>query len=363
MPQFFDQDDERAPNKRPVSAIAPQYMTVTTQAGSGLLPLYATGAWDAPQSNVTRAVVLLHGRLRNADAYFNLGHRARAEAGRDALDTVLIVPQFLASADVEAHRLPPSTLHWDWVGWMGGDNAVGPAAISSFDALDAILQALASRERFPALSSVVIAGHSGGAQVAQRYAVVTRGEAPLVERGIAVRYVVANPSSYVYFDEQRPCISGDFAALDEASCPQFNRWKYGLDDLPAYVRAGNGEHSAATLESAYTRREVVMLLGAEDCDPLHPALDTSCAARAQGEHRLGRGRAYMRYMRSRHPDVQHRAFEIAGVGHDGAGMFASAPGVAALFGADYAAPAAPPAPAAPVEREISAEKTGSQSKI
>jgi pimeloyl-ACP methyl ester carboxylesterase len=156
----------------------------------------------------------------------------------------LIVPQFLASADIEAHCLPPSTLHWDWVGWMGGDNALGPAAISSFDALDAILQTLASRERFPALSSVVIAGHSGGAQVAQRYAVVTRGEAPLVERGIAVRYVVANPSSYVYFDKQRPRASGDFAALDEASCPQFNRWKYGLDDLPAYVRAGNGQHSA-----------------------------------------------------------------------------------------------------------------------
>jgi len=333
MPQLFDQDDERAPNERPVSAIAPQYMTVTTQAGSGLLPLYATGAWDAPQSHVTRAVVLLHGRLRNADAYFNLGHRARAAAGRDALDTVLIVPQFLASADVEAHHLPPSTLHWDWVGWMGGDNAVGPAPLSSFDALDAILQTLASRERFPALSSVVIAGHSGGAQVAQRYAVVTRGEAPLVERGIAVRYVVANPSSYVYFDDLRPGASGDFAALDEASCPQFNRWKYGLGDLPPYVRAGSGEHSAAALESAYMRREVITLLGSEDCDPSHPALDTSCAARAQGEHRLGRGLAYMRYMRSRHADVQHRAFEIAGVGHDGAGMFGSAQGIAALFDA------------------------------
>jgi hypothetical protein len=64
----------------------------------------------------------------------------------------------------------------------------------------------------------------------------------------------------------------------------------------------------------------------------------------------------MRYMRSRHPDVQHRAFEIAGVGHDGAAMFGSVPSIAALFGAGYAG-------AAPVEPEISAEKTGSQSKI
>jgi pimeloyl-ACP methyl ester carboxylesterase len=269
--------------------------------------------------------------LRNGDTYFELAQRSCALAGGSAADTLLIVPQFLATADVEAHEVPSSTLHWDWTSWMGGENAEGPAPISSFDVLDAILHTLASREQFASLAEVVIAGHSGGAQVVQRYAVVARDEAPLAARGIALRYVVANPSSYVYFDAMRPVASGEFAAFDRAMCPSFNRWKYGLEDLPGY--AGDAA-SAAALEARYAQRDVTVLLGGADCDPQHPALDRSCAALAQGEHRLGRGLAYARYMTLRHPEglAKHRTYVIDGVGHDAKGIFASAQGLAALFG-------------------------------
>jgi pimeloyl-ACP methyl ester carboxylesterase len=189
------------------------------------------------------------------------------------------------------------------------------------------------------LSHVVIAGHSGGGQVVQRYAVLTRGEALVASLGIAVRYVIANPSSYVYFDALRPDAAGDFVPFDGAACADFNRWKYGLLDSPDYARpaarAGMTERrepDAAALEAAYARRDVLTLLGSEDCDPLHPALDISCAACAQGAHRLARGRAYARYMRMRHPQsLRHRVWEIAGVGHDGAGIFTSREGLAALF--------------------------------
>lgn len=335
MNQFFNDADERAPNERPVAAIAPQHIAVATGAGTGLAPLFTTGAWDAPQAGVERAVILIHGRLRNADMYFNLAQRARTAAGRNSLDTLLVVPQFLASADAQAHRVAPATLRWDWTRWMGGEAAAEPAPISSFDVLDAILQRLASREQFPALSRVVIAGHSGGGQVVQRYAVLTRGEALLASRGISVRYVIANPSSYVYFDDLRPNAAGEFVPFDAAICPDFNRWKYGLLDLPDYARpasrAGTGA-MPADLEAAYARRDVLTLLGSDDCDPLHPALDTSCAARAQGEHRLARGRAYARYMRMRHAqNLNHRFQEIAGVGHDSAGIFTSRAGLEALF--------------------------------
>ncbi len=334
MSQPVDRDDERAPNERPVSAVAPQQLTVTTAAGTGRVPMYATSAWDLPRATVKRAVILIHGRLRNADAYYNLARRARAAASGKTADTVLIVPQFLAAADIAAHRLPPENLHWDWISWMGGEPAQGPAPISSFEVLDAILRQLAQREKFPELCEVVIAGHSGGGQVVQRYAVVTQGEAPLAERGIALRYVVANPSSYVYFDTLRPDPAGGFSQFDAAGCPHFNRWKYGLDQAPAYARLGQNGLCAAQLEAAYAQRDVVTLLGGNDCDPRHPALDISCAAQAQGENRLARGRAYARYLRMRHPQgLNHRYFEVPGVGHDGDGIFTSAAGLAALFGA------------------------------
>jgi pimeloyl-ACP methyl ester carboxylesterase len=336
MSQPLITDDERAPNERPVAVVASRHLNVATRAGSGTVPVFSNGDWLAPTHAVERAVILIHGRLRNGDTYFDLAEQACALAGGSAADTLLIVPQFLASADVDAHTLPASTLHWDWTGWMGGDDAQGPAPISSFDVLDAILHTLAVREQFAALKEVVIAGHSGGAQVVQRYAVLARADATLAARRIALRYVVANPSSYVYFDAQRPVgPEGAFVTFDEAACPGFNRWKYGLDSLPAYAQADDAiTADAAALEHRYAQRDVTLLLGGADCDPQHPALDRSCAAQAQGAHRLERGLAYARYMAARHPDglKAHRAFVIDGVGHDAKGIFASAQGLAAVFG-------------------------------
>ena len=72
--------------------------------------------------------------------------------------------------------MPAETLRWGHFGWEAGDDAHGPAPISSFAALDAILARLADRASFPALKTVVIAGHSGGGQLVQRYAVAGHGE-------------------------------------------------------------------------------------------------------------------------------------------------------------------------------------------
>lgn len=327
MPEILPQGDERAPNERPVAAVAPCRLAVETALGRGLAPFYASCDWNASHPGVRRAVIMIHGRLRNADAYFRLANLARDAAGDAGRDTVLIAPQFLAAADAAAHRLPPDTLQWDWTGWMGGDAALGPAPLSSFDVLDAMIEVLARRERFPALEAIVVAGHSGGGQVAQRYAVAAHGDAP--SRNPRMRYVVANPSSYVYFDRQRPA-EGGFAPYGAARCPGFNDWKYGLERLPAYARQASSDQA---FEEAYVGRDVTVLLGSADCDPAHPALDTSCAARAQGAHRLERGLAYERYMRLRHPaGLRHRTFVVEGIGHDGAGMFTSPRGVAALFG-------------------------------
>lgn len=337
MTELFEHNDERAPNERPVLAVAPHSLVVIGAAGRGRAPLYCNATWDSPIHDARRAVVLIHGRLRNADAYYRLALRAAAAA--KAQDTLLIVPQFLAAADVAAHRLAPGTLHWEWTDWMGGGNALGPVPLSSFEVLDAILAQLADRARFPALSQVVIAGHSGGGQVVQRYAAVVRGEAALAEREVRLRYVVANPSSYVYFDALRPQADGSFAPYDAHLCPGFNHWKYGLEEAPPYIgldpaspRSMDEQRSA--LEAGYVRRDVVLLLGADDNDPAHPALDVSCAAQAQGPHRLARGRAYTAYMRLRHGSaLRHGVHEIDGVGHDGQGIFCSAAGIAALFGA------------------------------
>ena len=190
--------------------------------------------------------------------------------------------------------------------------AHGPAPLSTFDVFDALLMRLADRTVLPDLTTVVIAGHSAGGQVVQRYAVVGRGDVALLVRGIYLRYVVANPSSYLYLSPDRP------EKVDAASCPLLNRWRYGLEAAPPYVGATAG------LETRYAARDVVYLLGTADVDPRHPDLETGCAAEAEGAYRLVRGTNYFAYMKARHPQglVQRMAL-VPNVAHSGGRMFRS----------------------------------------
>jgi len=316
-------DEGLAPSEGPVRVVADARLAV----GPGVLPLYLSQDWDHPLPGVTRAVIVLHGRRRDADTYRRAAENAARAAGAAAHGSLLIVPQFLANLDVRQHRLPLETLCWTLESWMGGAPAAAPAPISSFDALDAILARLLDRAQFPNLRDVVVAGHSGGGQVAQRYAVLGRGGDLMQASGIAVRYVVANPSSYVYFNPDRPTSDGGFEQFPVSRCPGFDRWKYGMTGLPPYA----GTAAPAALEAAYVARQVVYLWGGCDTDRDQPALDRSCAAAAQGPHRLARGQAYFAYLKARHPDLAHTAAVVPGVGHDGDAMFSAAAGLAALF--------------------------------
>ena len=304
--------------------MADQRLTV---GGSGALALYVSQDWAKPLPAVTRAVITIHGVLRNADVYKKSAEQALAASGLDPASVLLIEPQFLDAADAKAHDLPAETLRWSHTGWEGGEAALAPAPVSSYAALDAILAKLADRRLFPALTQVVVAGHSGGGQVVQRYAVATQGEAVLQQQGVKLRYVVANPSSYAYFSAERPAGDG-FAPFDGASCPEFDQWKYGMAARPPYLAAP----TPAQLEASYAARQVIYLLGTADTDPNHPALDKSCMAEAEGPYRYARGLAYFRYLQGRHKTgLAHRVLQVPGVGHDGEKMLTSACGLAALY--------------------------------
>ena len=311
----------------PVWLVADHRLTVTAPAGSGVLALYLSADWNRPQPKITRAIVTIHGLERSADIARTIAEVGRARSMLDPESVLLIEPQFLDDTDVDAYSLPAEVLHWSHTGWEGGDDAHGPAPISSFAALDAILERLADRGSFRALEDVV-AGHSGGGQLVQRYAVAGRGAGALAKAGIHVRYVVANPSSYVYFSPERPAGDG-FAPFDGAACPAYDRWKYGMTGLPDYLA---GEDPAA-LEAAYVARDVVYLLGTGDDNPDPPALDKSCMAEADGPNRFARGLAYFRYLQRRHPTgLPHRLLLVPNVGHDSDGMFNSSCGLAELYG-------------------------------
>jgi pimeloyl-ACP methyl ester carboxylesterase len=254
------------------------------------------------------------------------------EAGRHVL---ILAPQFLSEVDEVRHPIPLDVPVWSVDEWKDGglseirrDDSTD-RRFSSFALLDALLQTLSDRKQWPALDLVVLAGHSAGGQFVQRYAAAGRAPTVLSRHGIRTRFVVANPSSYLYFDERRPTAHG-FAPFAQARCRGFDHYKYGLEAPNPYVAA----QTPQALRWHYARRQVIYLLGTLDADAAHPFLDRSCAAGAQGPTRLARGQAYFQYLPlvlGREVVQRHHQALVEGVGHDHQGMFQSLCGVAWLF--------------------------------
>ena len=337
-------DDETAPHRRPVKVIAPDRLKIKTALGEALVPAYTSADLSKTHSDIKRAVIVVHGQLRDADKYFDLTLRA-AKASNAMGDTLLIAPQILTTADAARHNLEPSVARWKSEAWLAGDIGKAPFSISSFEVLDGIIAQLADRARYPNLERIVVAAHSGGAQFVQRYAVVGRADQVLTAAGlqpyaegvdpstltagkgpvIRVRYIVANPSSYVYFDATRPSPTG--------KCKEFDHWRYGIVDPVSYANGGDMK----ALERRYLTRRVMYLLGGKDTDPNHSALDKTCMAETQGANRLERGTNYFAHVlkRSKLQNIspRHTRVEVPDVAHDATRMFNSICGKAALFDA------------------------------
>lgn len=304
--------------------LADRQFLVRAPRGSGIARYFGSGSLDGDRS-ATRAVIVVHGVLRDADYYYDTGALAVARA--HAAHTLLIAPQFVERGDLEGHRVPAATLWWDSL-WPGGSDALSPAPVSTYDVFDAMLARLSDRSRFPAMRSITIVGHSAGGQIVQRYAVV--GHAPQLDPGsrIPVHLIVANPSSYFYFGNYRP--------RPQFDCPGFNHWRYGSIGAPPYVTGTD-----AQLERRYVARHVTYLLGTADTNPNEDDLDRTCGGEAQGPFRFSRGKNYIAYLVRRHPHgtAQDFAF-VAGVPHDNRRMFTSACGIGTIFGSSMASCAA-----------------------
>ena len=321
-------------DEQPVRTVASRVAVVMTPSGKAEMPLNLSRDWNHPQPKVIQAVIVFHGRERDVNGNYRDLLRAADLAGGDAYGTsILIAPQFLNPEDVRLHRLSDHILRWRQGTWEAGAEAAGPVPISSFEIIDSITAHLCDRTLFPNLKRIVLAGHSGGGQLILRYAIVGRAER--IAAGRQLRYVVANPASYLYFSDERPKFdagSFHFANASSVSCPNFNHWRYGPLRLRfQYVQQSAGVGWPA-LEDAFAKKDVVYLLGTADVDPNDKELDLTCAGELEGPNRFLRGQAYYVWLRKRHPaDWNQRMWFVPEVAHSAKKMFTSECGVAALF--------------------------------
>lgn len=329
---------DSSPALRPVPAAASS-LTLSSEAdcASGAedgcrAELAVASGWKVPyyssyplngNPDITHAVLVVHGAGRNSASSFTGMSTAAANAGqRD--HTVVIAPQFQTSDDDPA----ADEARWRDEAWKEGGDAEDPPGLSSFDVMDQLIGQLADKKRFPNLSRITLAGHSAGGQFAQRYA--AGGRAPAQLRNVQIDYVVANPSSYLYFGPQRPDLSDSngrrFVTPPGGSCA-YDNYKYGLKDRVRYMR----DMPVSELIANYTGHRVTYLSGEADNED-DDALDTNCAAEKQGQNRFQRADFYYQYIRTYFPGAPHERVVVPGVGHDRESMFSSPEAQKVIFG-------------------------------
>jgi len=301
---------------------------IMIRGGPSRTKVYASYPLDVANPAIVRALVMVHGAGRNADHYFETSTGAAFLAG--ALEnTIVIAPRFAAGNDTVAQN----EVLWPERGenWRSGGALSTNATYGSFDLMDDILRALANKRTFPNLTKIVVAGHSAGGQFATRYEMANKVHDKL--NGVAVSYVVANPSSYAWPVAERALPSGTadpatadkealgpngekvnseftFGAFDSTKAPNYNRWPAGLANRTGYT----AEMSDDQLRRQLVQRPTTYLLGQVDVLPLG-GFDSSPNAMAQGPTRRARGEAFFKYV-TEVLGAKHNAIIVPECGHN-----------------------------------------------
>ncbi len=307
-----------------VAAAAAEVRTLASAPlGDGLTLPYFDSA-PPGQAGITHILIALHGYTRDATRTYDAAARAAAEAGQGA-DTLIVSPIFQVAEDDVArchfHGTPPASpadALWHCGTWAEGKPALN-GSISSYAAMDALVNTLL--HDYPAASTLTIAGFSAGAQFVQRYAAFSA----MPSRPVKLRYVVADPSGFLYFDPTRPLPGA-------AACPGYDNWKFGTENLPTWLG-----RSAAAARAAYASSDLHYLEGALDTGSgpgtAPQLLESNCAAELQGKYRLDRGEHYATYDDDFLAHGKHTLNIVPGCAHSVSCVFPSPAARAALFGA------------------------------
>ncbi len=261
-----------APLAAHAATLATATLATVMLPGGTTLP-YFVSAPD--EKSLTQALIAIHGYTRDATRTFAAASHAAANAGASAR-TLIVAPIFPVPAPEDEkchfHDVPtaaPTDALWHCGAWARGGAALN-APVTSFAAMDALVEKIA--RAYTRVRVVTIAGFSAGAQFVQHYA----GFADVQSAPVLLRYVIADPSEFVYFDPGRPVATN-------AACPDANDWKFGTDRLPADLG-----RSAAAARAAYAASDIRYLAGSLDTGAgpgtAYRLLEKNCAAEQQGQY-------------------------------------------------------------------------------
>eukprot|EP01039_Chlorochromonas_danica_P009981 gene9981-11039_t len=348
-----------------------EYSTWFPASEPGLaLPLYWTQPIDQPDPRIEHVVIVQHGNNRNGNDYFcgAVNSLLETNSSIEYLRSHLIIgTQFLIDGDICWDPFSKQTLTvnaaqgitcsypvWTSEGWKDGhvsvnNDQLNTARLSnltyhpfhSYDVFNLLIEELCNRTLFPNLKLISLFGFSAGGQTVLRYSLW-----PHLRRhhlvntlvtdnikhnaSISIQYVVADISSYLYFDNRRPFNNGSVGygipgpdwlnnswkvGADgkkwisgwNGSCAMYDDWRYGLNKLAGYYDYHSKQipNFKADLIEAFPGRDLHFLIGLNDslncklntfpgCNDND--LATYCQAMLQGNNRLDRFEKWKNYL-------------------------------------------------------------------
>lgn len=337
---------------------APKGSKLTSLTVADGVEIAAFWSEDPKNDEAKHAYIMIHGRQRDGDAYWTTMNNILQSAidaeypGADD-DAIVVAPQFF-SKKLNSGQYSDSEMAWEDVnGWQAGDPAIHPEGtkLTSFDALDAIVEEFMDEDKYPSMQNITVVGHGGGAQLNVRYAVVAKTPS----KGNAhIRYIHGDPSSAAYFTRNRAqSISSGEKLPDREDCEYYNHWRYGFHQFSG---TADGLKTAEEYFKQYITRDVVSIVGYEDTDN---SGDQLCMALMQGgSKRRDRNLIWWQYVNTLArtnedltgfpatfddmPDwsylsnnqISMRLSVVEGAGHDAEDVFSSKEGRGALFSTD-----------------------------
>lgn len=242
----------------------------------------------------THAIIVIHGKRRNADTYWSTFNKVLQKAREDQIhgsdrNVIVVAPKFF-STKYNSGQYTRNQLAWgDVNAWEAGSTATHPDGTNctSIDALDALVAEFSSRDKYPRVENVTIVGHGGGGQLAQRYAML--GASP--PSHVHVRYIHGDPSSCAYFTTDRPT-SAEEKLPTARNCKLYNDWRYGFHKFPG---TSDGVMDPKEFFRRYVTRDVISIIGYRDVTKQNG--DQFCMARIQGgSRRRDRNLTWYRYV-------------------------------------------------------------------
>jgi hypothetical protein len=328
----------------PVDSLTVERLWFYENGDSAAIPYSSTHNLHQQHSQITRAIINIHGASREAEIAMANVRTGGNQHDRPVWDdTAVICPQFLFTLDLDYYtEITDTLLYWHniWdIGptWCFGEQSDNdeerPRTISrsSYACLDTLAEVIL--DAFPNLQNLVFAGHSAGARMTQRYTLVTRWDHNL--NSPRILYNFANPAIYAYIGPERYVDENwdEFAIppqneIDE--CPEYDSWPFGLQDPYDYFFDITPEE---VLEN-YANRYVIQWLSEFDTTAMDGGSQVSCQAMLSGDqHRLQRGLIFynhMQYTYNGEPEHFIQAI-VPNLGHQGNPVYRSAVGRYFLF--------------------------------